>query len=119
MTIDFRGAAGINFCTEYVVREADTLQSIARVLLGDINHASMIKMKWDPSAKKQIPLNNAPIKKGDVLLLPPVQDSVKNKNITVRNLINDLDSRARAQGSKLTLEYYYEERKRYLAQLPK
>lgn len=117
MTINFRGAAGINFCTEYKVRDADTLQSIAKVLLGDANHASMIKMKLDPATNQPVPLNNAPIKKGDILLLPPVQDSVKNKNITVRNLINDLESRARVKDSKLTLENYYEERKRYIAQL--
>jgi len=117
MTIALYGAAGVNNCTEYTVRDADTLQSIAKVLLGDVNQASMIKMKLEPATKQHIPLNNAPIKKGDVLLIPPVQDSIKNKNITVRNLINDLDNRARAKDSKITLENYYEERKRYLAQL--
>ena len=119
MAINFYGAAGINYCTEYVVREADTLQSISRVLLGDVNHSSMIKMKLNVADKKQMPLNNAAIQKGDVLLIPPVQDSVKNKNNTVRNLLNDLDNRARAKGSNLSIENYYEERKRYLAQLPK
>ena len=119
MAINFRNSAGRDWCTEYVVKAGESLASIAKDYLGDASQASIILMKWNPAAKKQDTLNGAHVNVGDILLLPPVQDSIKNKNTTVRDKLNQLDLRARAQNSSVTLEAYYIERKTILSFLSK
>jgi len=113
MTFTFRNAGGVHNCTEYIVKAGETVESIAKVYLGDASMAKEIKFAWDPSGNNKmgvaVPLLlPAKVKANDIVLIPPVADSIKNKNTNVRDQLTRLDNEVNAQS--ITADEYFRRR---------
>ena len=77
MVLNFHRIGGNNICSEYVVKAGDDFKKLAKDYLGDAKLATSITHKRTP--KLENILIQGAISAGEIILIPPVPDSIKNK----------------------------------------
>lgn len=105
---------GPTFYTDYVVKEGETLEQIAKDQLHDKNLSAQIKFKWDFSKNSPVEINGH-ASKGDTLLLPPLPADFLSKHQAANTVLSDL--KAKADTEAVTADEYYAQRKLILSVL--
>ena len=105
---------GPTFYTDYVVKDGETLEQIAKDQLHDKTLSSQIKFKWDFSKNSPVEINGITAK-GDTLLLPPLSSDFLSKHQAASTVLNDL--KMKADKETVTADDYYAQRKLILSVL--